>query len=204
MMRKRQIACFLWAMLLAVVLGSCSDNITHVYDCEIGQNSSGGDAGDSENEVSTRTSPTDEDDSDESTDGSGQGIRPPGWEDFGGPCETHDDCSDIPGGGKCINSIMQLIFAPKGYCVACCNEPGIDMCGPGFDCVGVKNDALTYLVCINNCEEDKDCRQEDGYECKPVPYLEEYYPGQKYCMPIVIVPPADDVQEIDPECDWGV
>lgn len=208
MIAKRQIAFIFMVVLSVLIMASCFDVVTHEYDCQIDQdNSPSGDGGedlgttDSEDTDSIRTSPSDDDGTDEP--GQGQGIRPAGWEEFGKACETHEDCSGIPGGGKCINSIMQLIFAPKGYCIMCCDDPGIDKCGPGFDCVGVQSEALTFLVCINNCEKDEDCRQEDGYECKPVPYLDEYYPDKKYCMPIILEAPSDDVQEMDPECNWS-
>lgn len=197
----RQIALFSIMIFFAAEVVSCSDTITHIYDCELGHENTpdedGGDDGkDSQNDSDTEGA------SDGIDGGGGQGIRPQGWEEFGKRCESHDDCEGIPGGGKCINSILQMVYAPYGYCITCCDEPGIGNCGVGFDCVGVKTSALTYLVCINTCEKDEDCREEDGYVCKPVPYLGEYYPDRKYCMPIVIEEPPEGVIDIDPECDW--
>ena len=97
---QRQIASCIIVVIWAAVMVNCSDTITHVYDCEIGNSS--GDAGDGlkgSDLDETDSDETPRSDSDVATGGEGQGIRPPGWEDFGRACQSQEDCSDIPGEG---------------------------------------------------------------------------------------------------------
>lgn len=194
------------AFWMIAVIG-CWDEIEHEVDETVGYTGPAVDAGDD-----TDTAPetggdaggdaggdggSDAEDTD--TEQDGQGIQPPGWEGFGKPCKVHDDCKNIPL-GRCIENILGLVNAPGGYCVACCNQAGIDVCAPGIDCIGEPG---MYLVCINTCESDDQCRQEEGYRCLPVWYLAEKYPGRRYCMPSEdLIEPPEGSTPSDPQCNW--
>ena len=141
------------------------------------------------------------DDTDTSTADAGTDTDwslPDGWEGFGTACETDDDCQGYPGVRRCIHDILSLINVPGGYCTSCCDAEEIDGCAVGIDCVGANN---VYLVCIAHCDSDEDCRQGDGYECRPIYYISEVFPGN-YCLPNedLVEPDTDNPQEVD--CPW--
>ncbi len=149
-----------------IAVAGCWDEVTHEYDC-----------GD---DTDTSTADTDAD-----TDWS----LPEGWEGFGEACETDADCQGYPGERRCIRDIMSLINVPGGFCTSCCDAEEIGGCAQGIDCVGANE---VYLVCIHHCESDDNCRQDEGYECRPIYYLSEVFPGN-FCLP--------DEEHVEPDTD---
>ena len=126
-------------------------------------------------------------------------VPGPGWESFGTACEVDADCSGYPLDEKrCIHNCLNVINVPNGYCTACCNEAGHDICAPGVDCVGEDG---VYLVCLAHCLNDDDCRQDDGYECRPIYHIPDRFPG-KYCLPVpeLVEPDTDDESTL--VCPW--
>ena len=183
----------------------CWDVIEHHYDYDprnpgqgLGSCSEMDDGGTGTTALDTGSDDTaDTGTAEEDLETQGQGIQIPGWEGFGRACETNADCTDLPD-GQCIHNIMDIIHAPRGFCSACCNKAGIDICAAGIDCVGLDDN---FTICINTCFSDDQCRE--GYECKPVPYLNSYYQGRNYCMPDAenaIIP--EGVPATEPDCDW--
>ncbi|MBW2533119.1 MAG: hypothetical protein JRI55_16635, partial [Deltaproteobacteria bacterium] len=76
---------------------------------------------------------------------------------------------------------------------------GIDVCGPGIDCVGAYG---VYLICLAHCSADEDCRQEEGWECREIYYIPDQFPGN-YCMPNPdIVEPDTDDPGAEVSCPW--
>ncbi|MBN2526802.1 MAG: hypothetical protein JXR76_10435 [Deltaproteobacteria bacterium] len=122
------------------------------------------------------------------------------WTGFGDACTADTDCTAYPSEHKrCIQDVMSLVNSPGGYCTACCNTPGVDVCGPNVDCVGAAN---AFLICLARCETDADCRTEDNYEChQGLYYMETIFTG-KYCLPNAahITPDTDNVQQTT--CPW--
>jgi hypothetical protein len=101
---------------------------------------------------------------------------------------------------RCLTDVMGIVNAPGGYCTACCNVKAADGCALNIDCVGAD---LTYLVCIAGCDKNSQCRLAEGWECRPLWYLEdELFPGS-YCMPDSghLLPDTDQPTD-DPQCDW--
>jgi hypothetical protein len=72
---------------------------------------------------------------------------------LGAPCETEEDCSDVPGEAVCL-----LAEHPDGYCSSPC-EAEID-CGMDGHCTYVPMGNYCYL----SCKEDEDCIR-DGFTC---------------------------------------
>lgn len=174
------------AALLAV---GCWDEIEHTYDCEVKYG---------DTDTSTTTADAGDTEQDSGTAAAGQGNRIPGWEGMGAPCQEDKDCKNMPG-GRCVFNIVEVINAVGGYCLSCCNTPGVDVCAPGIDCVGVDE---VYLICLNRCTSDNQCREAEGYKCLPIWYLDEIFAGN-YCLPDAdhVQPGPDDVPT-DPHCDW--
>ncbi len=104
-----------------------------------------------------------------------------GWGGFGAGCADVSECGGYPATEKrCLQDVMGIVNCPGGYCTACCNEAGEGICGQGIDCVGVYD---AYLVCLERCETDADCRTEDHYIChEGLYYMETVFTG-KYCLP---------------------
>lgn len=120
------------------------------------------------------------------------------WKGFGSPCEDVSDCAGYPSENKlCLHDVLGYINIQGGYCTACCNTPGKDVCGKGIDCVGVDGVAL---VCIARCNGDTDCRTDEFHECRAMYYLEKVF-LDNYCLP--------DEEHMEPEgasedlsCPW--
>jgi hypothetical protein len=165
---------FLAISLFSVALAGCWDTIEHVYDNGLGDCQDTG-SGDADTDTDTDT----DSDTDSSTAPQGQGDLPPGWEGFGSPCETDEDCSGYPGERRCIHSVMGIINVPGGYCAACCDWEEIDGCAENVDCVGANN---VYVICLAHCDSDDDCRNAPEWECREIYYLDATFPG-KYCLP---------------------
>jgi hypothetical protein len=202
-----------------LAIGCWTETVTNKYDCAPNTPTDTPGQSDCDSDCDTDTdsdtdaytdvdidADTDADsDSDSDTDtdadtNQGQGIRPEGWEDMGKACEVHEDCANIPGGlGRCVFDVVEFINLEGGYCAACCNKPALDGCAPGIDCVGADE---VYLVCINHCTDNSQCRTDENYECRPLWYLDSIYPGD-YCLPDAdhVEPPEGSVPT-DPECDW--
>jgi len=131
----------------------------------------------------------------------GQGTRPDDWANFGAPCQINDQCTGYHEDARCIHSVMSVIDVPDGYCAACCNEPGKDICAQGIDCVGL-NEA--YLICLAHCDSVEDCRDDGKWDCLPLPYtMDQLFPGT-FCLPTAEYagPDTDDTDDHDPGCDW--
>lgn len=174
---------------------ACWDRIEHVYDCGCESDSPPA----SDGELDAAVDGGLDSDSAE-VDTSGQGIRPKGWERFAGACQVHADCTGYPR-SRCIDtSILGLINVPGGYCTACCDVAG-EYCAEGVQCIGLDN---VYLICASSCLSDDDCRQSEGYVCRPVPpYLDtSLFPGN-FCLPDDehMTPPEGSAPS-NPECDW--
>ena len=122
------------------------------------------------------------------------------WAGFGAGCSDAADCVGYPAAHKrCLQDVMTLVNCPGGYCTACCNEPGENVCGQGIDCVGATN---AYLICLERCETDADCRTEDHYIChEGLYYMADTFSG-KYCLPDAdhITPETNDSQITT--CPW--
>ncbi len=187
------------AVLFVILILStgCWDKVEHVYDCELG---------DQDGPVDTSTEKEDAGTEGKSTDTStvqsneGQGTRPPGWENFGSPCETHDQCTGYGTEPRCLHSVMGLINIPDGFCADCCNEAGKDVCASGIDCIGVYE---AYLICLAHCNSDDDCRDDGKWSCQPLPFgMDEVFSGD-YCLPTPeYSTPDTDAEAEDPGCPW--
>ncbi len=185
-------------LAIALLATGCWDEIKHAYD----QLSSGEDVED-DTETDEDAGPDDAGSGDTESDtwGTGQGDLPPGWGNFGGPCETDDDCTGYSDRARCIqDNILGVINVPGGYCSACCDEAG-SYCADNIQCIGIDD---LYLICAVQCDEHEDCRQDEGYECRTIPpYLDTSpFPGT-FCLP--------DKEHMEPEpgtpptevdCDW--
>jgi hypothetical protein len=199
-MKTSTLAPLLAALLLPT---ACWDRVEHICDCDDTPTRSGA-HGDGDADTDGDTDADGDSGTDDGTDANsdnlgGQGNRPEGWEQFGAACETNEDCAAVPGGGRCLFNIISMINVPGGYCTACCDTPGYDVCAPGIDCVGVDE---VYLVCLAHCDSNEDCRTEDHYECRPIYYLDTVFEGN-YCLPDVDhVEPDPTAPASDPECDW--
>ena len=157
---------------------------------------------DSETESDTESDTDSETDSDTDTDtstGPGQGNLPEGWENFGGPCIAHEDCTGYPR-ARCVDSsILGLINVPGGYCTACCDSAA-SWCAEGIQCIGADD---VYLICAATCDSSDQCRQDEGYECRQVPYLEDPGVTADFCLPDnEHIEPDTDITPLDLECDW--
>ena len=128
----------------------------------------------------------------------GYEFPPEGWDGFGEACEQHSDCEGYPGERRCLRDVLGLINSPEGYCSACCDEPGPDVCAPGIDCVG---DTGVYLICIMHCNSDADCRTEDGYICREIYYVPDDFPGT-YCVPKPELSKPSKDDHLDVDCPW--
>jgi hypothetical protein len=214
-MLKKNIRFFIMACILIVsgyLLTGCWDEVVHIYD----DNSDCADtASQSSQIIETATAKntdsgtnTDADSGSESVgtgsetafDGVINSLLPADWKGFGQACETTAECKDYPLAEKrCSHDTLGIINSPLGYCSACCDKPGKDVCGPGVDCVGTDG---VFLICIARCKSNSDCRTDDHYECRSMPYIPKEFPD-KYCLP--------DEQHIMPdtsahypaiECPW--
>ncbi|MBN2715025.1 MAG: hypothetical protein JXX14_04165 [Deltaproteobacteria bacterium] len=122
------------------------------------------------------------------------------WAGFGAACSDVSQCTGYPAANpQCLQNVMGLVNCPGGYCTACCNQAGEGVCGQGIDCVGADN---AYLICLERCETDADCRTEDHYIChEGLYYMESIFTG-KYCLPDAghITPDPGVVQNVT--CPW--
>jgi hypothetical protein len=77
---------------------------------------------------------------------------------IGDPCNTALDCS-ISGERTCD------LARPGGACTVFACEP--DTCPDDAVCVRWRPDPsrLSFTACMRSCEEDGDCRVDDGYLC---------------------------------------
>lgn len=84
-------------------------------------------------------------------DGGGAGDGP-----VGAACTTSADCQ---GGLYC-----ESLFA-GGYCTKDCSVGGD--CPGGSECFCLEDDSggCGYLICLDNCQGDADCREGEGYVC---------------------------------------
>jgi hypothetical protein len=168
---------FLLIAAVATLLfpAGCWETVDHVYD--------EGDPLPTDTETDTGQVEDTGEDTDSSTSSERvNSALSPGWEGFGAPCMTDEDCVGYPAANPiCIpNSVMGMINVPGGYCSACCDQENIrDACAPGIDCVGADN---AYLVCLARCNTDADCRVEDNYECRTIYYLDGIL-LDTYCLP---------------------
>ena len=129
------------------------------------------------------------------------GSVPDDWRGFGSACDVDEDCKDYPSNEKrCIHNCVGLINTPGGYCTSCCDEAGRDVCAPGIDCVGFDD---VYLVCLAHCHSDTDCRQDEGYECRPIYFIPDDFPGN-YCLPReeFVEPDDQDASIEEALCPW--
>jgi len=184
---------------LAFSASACWDDPAHELDTD-GVNDGTGDV-DADADADTDTDA----DSDTAV-ATGQGDLPPGWEGFGTPCVTDEDCRGYgtAESRRCVYVVSGYVSAPNGFCTACCDQAGIDGCAPNIDCVGADN---VYVICVAHCDAHEDCRQSEGWECRPMWYVEtDLFPGT-YCLPDaehvtpdtdIPIPPEDD----DPLCPW--
>ncbi len=183
--------------LLMMFVAGCWDKVEHTYDCEVSSN--GSDAAAADGDADTDAD-SDADADADTSEGKGQGTRPAEWEDFGGPCTTHDDCTGYPN-ARCVdNSILGVINAPGGYCTACCNKAG-DFCADGVQCIGLDD---VYLICAASCTGNDACREEEGWECRKIPpYLDtSAFPGN-FCLPNDENIESDtDATSLPLDCDW--
>jgi hypothetical protein len=133
-----------------------------------------------------------------------QGDLPSGWEGFGTACVDDEDCAGYPGSDamprRCLTDVLGLVNAPNGFCTACCNAEAIDGCAPNVDCVGLND---TYLICLSHCDKMEDCRVSEGWECRPIWYMNPAtFPGT-YCLPDQAHVETDtDQLADDPQCPW--
>jgi hypothetical protein len=185
-------------MMLSGGMG-CWDQPSHELDVDGGD---GGTTGSTATEEGTGTSTAEGDTGDDTgsgTVGARNSLLGDGWGGFGSSCTDVSECEGYPAAEKrCLQDVMGIVNCPGGYCTACCNVPGEGVCGQGIDCVGVTN---AYLVCLERCETDADCRTEDFYVChEGLYYMETIFTG-KYCLP--------DANHVTPEsaatamvCPW--
>jgi len=173
----------------AVACAGCWDDPVHEYD--FADTSGAADAD------------VDSDGDADAAPGNGQGDLPAGWEGFGAACDDDEDCVGYGGPGaerRCISDVMGMVNAPGGFCTACCNAKAANGCAENIDCVGAD---LAYLICIAGCDASSDCRQDEGWECRPMWYLvDPLFPGN-YCLPDPLhVAPDTDSPPDDPQCPW--
>ena len=183
---------FIWTSIL-LLLSGCWDEPEHELDNDFGNggvvssdSGSGDVAGDTGSDVAARPSRN--------------SVLAAGWAGFGASCSDVSQCTGYPSSNKqCLQDVMGLVNCPGGYCTACCNTPGEGICGQGIDCVGAEN---AYLICLERCETDADCRTEDHYLChEGLYYMENIFIG-KYCLPDMdhITPEPGAGQLV--ECPW--
>jgi hypothetical protein len=175
-MTFRYLTVSILGFISALSLSGCWDEVVHVYDdgntC-VAEDSESETVDDNDSETSLPA------DSDTSADPINS-VLPAEWQGFGTACQSDADCTGYPAENKrCIQNVMGIIAAPGGYCTACCSEPGKDKCGPGVDCVGVSG---AYLVCIERCRSNADCRGDDFWECRDMYYISMDFPDD-YCLP---------------------
>jgi len=183
------------AVAALLALTGCWDKVEHTYDC--GDTPTGGDA-DTDSDVDTDSDADSDADGGDADGGQGQGDVPEGWEGFGTPCLADEDCGGYPGERRCVTDVLGLINAPGGFCTACCDAEAADGCAQNIDCVGANN---VYLVCIAHCDSHQDCRQEEGWECRPIYYIPDQFPGD-FCLPDEehVEPDTDGIMDLD--CPW--
>ncbi len=137
----------------------------------------------------------------DTTDTALEWIIPDDWKGFGTSCQSEADCTGYVATEKrCVHTVVGMINTPGGYCTSCCNEPGVNVCAPGIDCVGYLG---IYLVCLAHCNSDADCRQDEGYECRPIYYIPDQFKGD-YCLPAeeFVEPTEPDAGVDDALCPW--
>ena len=92
----------------------------------------------------------------------------------GEACETNADCTPFSElDPQCLDSFTGVYDLPGGYCTAQCTDPAD--CGSGADCVSL----LISNFCMRACTETAQCRMDDGYECREIPF----FGGDTYCLP---------------------
>ena len=172
-------------LLLLTGIWGCWEQPSHELDTDGGMvdddtMSGAGDSLDSGTEADTRSDTTADTQSDTSIEPRNS-LLATAWAGFGTGCTDVSECSGYPAVEKrCLQNVMGIVNCPGGYCTACCNVPGEGVCGQGIDCVGVTN---AYLICLERCETDDDCRTEDHYVChEGLYYMETIFAG-KYCLP---------------------
>lgn len=186
-----------WGVLGAAVFYiGCWDQTDHLYD-------------ENERSVSTDAMPDSdsktgvEEDSETNTAVVGDkrnSVLDDAWAGFGSACDEESQCAGYPAENKrCLSNVMGLVDSPGGYCTACCDEAGEGVCGQGIDCVGAYN---SFLICLERCDTNADCRTEDHYECHAgLYYMETIFPG-KYCLPDAEHAVPDDATAQNTTCPW--
>ena len=95
----------------------------------------------------------------------------------GGSCSQANDCSDPPDADCFTDEAAQFgIVYPGGYCSKGCraerDEPAID-CGTGA-CITASSTggggSQQQSFCAKTCTTDDECRIDEGYRCKMLPF----------------------------------
>ncbi len=88
------------------------------------------------------------------SDEGGQSMEPGGGDStpaaLGAACNIHRDCES----GFCLAGL------PGGYCTQACQES--EDCGPTGSCWNMGG---AQRLCLLNCDDSTDCREDDGYVC---------------------------------------
>ncbi|MBN2341253.1 MAG: hypothetical protein JXX29_09960 [Deltaproteobacteria bacterium] len=194
-------------MCLLIIFGcltmwGCWEQTEHEYDSnDLLDSSSGTAENDSETGIDNHSTDSGAARDSDSTVEKQNSILSDEWAGFGSACEEESECSGYPSENKrCLFNVMGLVDSPGGYCTACCDTPGENECGPNVDCVGANN---SFLICLERCATDADCRTEDNYECHAgLYYMDTIFPG-KYCLPspeYSVVPEGEAPQNTT--CPW--
>lgn len=117
--------------------------------------------------------------SDVTTDGSGDASpdtgEDPQW--AGLACETNQDCGTAP--RQCVNrqtldgfGVNEDIELPGGMCsrLLCTSD---DDCGPNGTCFDASALGAPVQICLAQCEDIRDCRWEEGWDCIPMNLVTE-------------------------------
>jgi hypothetical protein len=119
---------------------------------------------------------------------------PPPGEDNGGPCMTDADCRSA-GSSLLVNRPLCMTQNSADFCLSYCELPadvGVATefvrsdCPEGSVCLPSSLQSMpdeTIGTCVQECQEDDDCRTADGYYCR-TSYI---YPPRTfsngYCAP---------------------
>ncbi len=82
---------------------------------------------------------------------------------IGVACTSHNDCSASDGDPVCVGELGPGF--PSGYCSEFC-DLGLDDCPTGSMCMDV-GFGSGRGVCFDDCADQTECREADGYGCAP-------------------------------------
>jgi hypothetical protein len=127
--------------------------------------------------------------SDDSDDGSG-GSTSEGEQATGAACVEDPDCF----GGLCMTDETfkaltengAVAEIPGGYCsmLSCTKNQAEGKCGPEAFCFDLEQFVDTPLTaCFHECQDDSDCRQDEGYVCTDASDTQWTPLPRKGCMP---------------------